>query len=95
MEYSLLVPYSLDLRDENSCLGCNQGGANLCGANARPRDELSLARGGGGKQRLCSGVLKEGTGELKPRLLLVKHQGCGSNSEVLIRPSNSGVSAQR
>jgi len=44
---------------------------------------------------MWSEVLKGGTGELKPRLLLVKRQGCGSNSKVLIRQSNSGVSAQR
>jgi len=33
---------------------------NLCGANARPTDELSLARGGWGEQPLWTGVLKEG-----------------------------------
>ena len=37
--------------------------------------------------RLCSG-------EGKIILLFVKCQGCGSNSEVLIRPGNSDVSAQ-
>jgi len=38
--------------------------ANLCGANAHPTDERSVARSGspGGEQHLWSGVLKEGTG---------------------------------
>jgi len=34
------------------------------------------------------------SGEIKTNLLFVKCQGCGSNSEELIRPSNSDVSAQ-
>ena len=38
-----------------------QSGINLCGPNERPTDELSLARGGGGEQRVRSVVLKEGT----------------------------------
>ena len=45
--------------------GCSQRDTNLCGANAHPTDELSLARGKGGEQRMwsgeCSGVLKKGT----------------------------------
>jgi len=48
---------------EDETYGCNQGGANLCGADARPTDELSLASSGEGEQRVCvcSGVLKEKT----------------------------------
>ena len=37
---------------ELEVLGYGQQGANLCGTNARPTHELSLARGGGGKQRV-------------------------------------------
>jgi len=37
---------------EDESYRCSQRGANLCGANARPSDELSLARGGGGEQHV-------------------------------------------
>jgi len=37
---------------EERIYGCSQGCANLCGANARPTGELSLARGRGGEQHL-------------------------------------------
>jgi len=37
---------------EERIQGCNQQGANLCGADARPTDELSLAMSGEGEQRV-------------------------------------------
>jgi len=56
----------------------HQRDANLCGACARPTDERSLVRGGG----------------VQPRLFCILFQAVlGVNSEALIRPSNSGVSA--
>jgi len=65
---------------EDESYGCNQRGANLCGANARPTDELSLARGGGGEQRSWSGVLKEGT----TKAILKACQGVGGEGFVSI-----------
>jgi len=38
--------------EELEVLGYGQQGDNLCGTNARPTHELSLARGGGGEQRV-------------------------------------------
>jgi len=42
-------------------------GANMCSVNARSTDELSLARGRG-DQRVCSGVLTEGTTKVMLKL---------------------------